>query len=102
MVMSRGGETRTPDQRIWRPLLYQLSYTPMCTGQQAARLLGFLIQDVFPHYRVILPQFNTCGGSAAIFGRVIHVTTFAALEFDQNAIAFFRHRCLSAVYLKVL
>ena len=24
----RGGETRTPDQRIWNPLLYQLSYTP--------------------------------------------------------------------------
>jgi hypothetical protein len=27
---SRGGETRTPDQRIWRPLLYQLSYAPVC------------------------------------------------------------------------
>src|SRR5690606_9647812 len=24
----RGGETRTPDPRIWNPLLYQLSYAP--------------------------------------------------------------------------
>jgi site-specific DNA recombinase len=29
--LSRGGETRTPDQRIWRPLLYQLSYAPVYT-----------------------------------------------------------------------
>src|SRR5688572_27816379 len=25
----RGGETRTPDPRIWNPLLYQLSYAPV-------------------------------------------------------------------------
>lgn len=24
----RGGETRTPDTRFWRPVLYQLSYAP--------------------------------------------------------------------------
>jgi hypothetical protein len=24
----RGVETRTPDRRIWNPVLYQLSYTP--------------------------------------------------------------------------
>src|SRR5579883_2716725 len=24
----RGGGTRTPNRRFWRPLLYQLSYTP--------------------------------------------------------------------------
>src|SRR5450432_4524935 len=26
----RGGGNRTPNQRFWRPLLYQLSYTPVC------------------------------------------------------------------------
>ena len=26
-VLRTGGETRTPSQRFWRPLLYQLSYT---------------------------------------------------------------------------
>ena len=25
----RGGGTRTPGTRFWRPLLYQLSYTPI-------------------------------------------------------------------------
>src|ERR1700737_1470591 len=28
----RGGATRTPDPRFWRPLLYQLSYTPVPVG----------------------------------------------------------------------
>ena len=27
-IIGRGGGTRTPDTRFWRPLLYQLSYTP--------------------------------------------------------------------------
>ena len=33
---STGGETRTPNQWFWRPLLYQLSYTRMVAsnGQQ--------------------------------------------------------------------
>ena len=26
----RSGRIRTPDKRFWRPLLYQLSYTPTC------------------------------------------------------------------------
>src|SRR5690606_5669097 len=27
LPLCTGGETRTPSQRFWRPLLYQLSYT---------------------------------------------------------------------------
>ena len=30
---STGGETRTPSQRFWRPLLYQLSYTRVYAAQ---------------------------------------------------------------------
>src|SRR5262249_41238221 len=30
---SRGGGTRTPDLRFWRPPLYQLSYAPVPVGQ---------------------------------------------------------------------
>src|SRR5579883_1707501 len=29
-VIGRSGGTRTPDRRFWRPLLFQLSYTPSC------------------------------------------------------------------------
>ena len=28
----RGTKARTLDTRFWRPLLYQLSYTPICAG----------------------------------------------------------------------
>src|SRR5262249_28207274 len=30
---SRGGATRTLNRRFWRPVLYQLSYTPSSRGQ---------------------------------------------------------------------
>src|SRR5213082_1523581 len=35
----RGGATRTPDPRFWRPLLYQLSYTPVPVGANSIRRL---------------------------------------------------------------
>ena len=33
----RGGEARTPDPRIWNPLLYQLSYAPVARGARSLR-----------------------------------------------------------------
>src|SRR5437870_8714729 len=35
----RRGATRTPDPRFWRPLLYQLSYTPVPVGANSIRRL---------------------------------------------------------------
>src|ERR1700694_2134008 len=35
----RGGATRTPNPRFWRPLLYQLSYTPVPVGANSIRRL---------------------------------------------------------------
>src|SRR5437667_11623971 len=35
----RGGATRTPDPRFWRPLLYQLSYTAVPVGANSIRRL---------------------------------------------------------------
>src|SRR5438270_4740988 len=34
-----GGATRTPDPGFWRPLLYQLSYTPVPVGADSIRRL---------------------------------------------------------------
>ena len=28
LINGRGGETRTPNTRFWRPVLYQLNYAP--------------------------------------------------------------------------
>src|SRR5437879_13219886 len=33
----RGGATRTPDPRFWRPMLYKLSYTPLPVGSTTIR-----------------------------------------------------------------
>lgn len=52
MISGRGGETRTPNTRFWRPVLYQLNYalirvaertglepaTPCVTGRYSNRL----------------------------------------------------------------
>ena len=39
----RGRETRTPGTRFWRPLLYQLSYTPICKARNSiAWVLAFV------------------------------------------------------------
>lgn len=37
--LGRGGEDRTPDLRIWNPLLYQLSYTPRVVGLSSSERL---------------------------------------------------------------
>ncbi len=37
-LSSRGGGTRTPDLRFWRPPLYQLSYAPVSVGQCTERV----------------------------------------------------------------
>ncbi len=87
-LLDRGGEARTPDQWFWRPLLYQLSYTPIVLP---SRLLRLFVHDVFANNRIVLPQFQTSRGCAAILERVIHVTALRAAELHQNTITFFSH-----------
>src|SRR5687768_15432544 len=46
-----GGETRTPSQRFWRPLLYQLSYTRLFMLKEAffTQLFRLFAQSPEPH-----------------------------------------------------
>ncbi len=44
---STGGETRTPSQWFWRPLLYQLSYTRLYSNRKAQCLPLLLIKLCF-------------------------------------------------------
>ncbi len=39
-----GGETRTPDTRFWRPVLYQLSYTYILGGPCRTRTCNLLLR----------------------------------------------------------
>ena len=40
-ILSTNGETRTPNQWFWRPLLYQLSYIRILENQE----ILFLVED---------------------------------------------------------
>src|SRR3989338_11181288 len=42
-INGRAGGTRTPNRRLWRPLLYQLSYCPFLRGS-AAHFCIFLVR----------------------------------------------------------
>src|SRR5690606_25594615 len=42
-IYCTGGETRTPNQRFWRPLLYQLSYTRLSKILYRVKLCHFII-----------------------------------------------------------
>ncbi len=46
VFFGRGRETRTPGTRFWRPLLYQLSYTP--SSQRPIISCGILLVKCFP------------------------------------------------------
>ena len=66
-LISTGGETRTPSQRFWRPLLYQLSYTRVWNAnRQNARGHSPVL------YSVLIQNFNNLsrsdGTSALTYG----------------------------------
>ena len=70
---SRGGGTRTPDLRFWRPPLYQLSYAP----GWSADCIG-----AFPRYppRVAAPsQHRALGALFAVLAAVLAAVAAAAL-----------------------
>gem|GEM_PF-4998403 len=74
----RGGRTRTPGRRFWRPLLYQLSYAP------TAHSSGYLSMDIHSRQLGLLGRESTGGrsgaGSAArqtprrVAGGLLHAT----------------------------
>src|ERR1035437_7049313 len=43
-----GGGTRTPDRRIWRPLLYRLSYTRLADNTITERSAKFKTEQTLP------------------------------------------------------
>src|SRR5436305_10103635 len=83
----RGGATRTPDPRFWRPLLYQLSYTPVPVGANSIRrlppLLGFLVGGVFPAPGAELLDLQPVGVILLVLhGGVVALLTCLTLQGD--------------------
>lgn len=79
VLMCTGGGTRTPNQRFWRPLLYQLSYT-------RTMLFCFFMDCVFVAAGAIFFIFNTIG----LFFLVLRgwiITLLANGAFEGNDVS---------------
>src|SRR4026207_831049 len=63
----RGDRTRTCNRWFWRPVLYQLSYTP----PDSHRLLGLPVQLVLPAARAELVQLQAPGVVAFVLPRAV-------------------------------
>src|SRR5438876_4089498 len=83
-IVNRGGATRTLNRRFWRPVLYQLSYTPLCDCRSwiadegvlalpssPDSLLGRTRQEIRNRYSAITSFVIPYGGCAsALCGKI--------------------------------
>lgn len=105
-MQSRGGATRTLNRWFWRPVLYQLSYTPIrnrltrihlvsgwpiCskrTGQAndlALLLSRFLVRRVLPFLAAVLFQFQPIGATRFFVRAIVPRCTRGAFQPDEFA-----------------
>src|SRR5438874_6655320 len=85
---SRGGATRTLNRWFWRPVLYQLSYTPsqahglQPVGFSRSLLPRFLVRRVLPLLAAVLLQFQPIRAAGFLDGAVVAARTGGALQPD--------------------
>src|ERR671910_788207 len=97
----RADRTRTCNLRFWRPLLYQLSYSPR-SWREADRLLALArlaMQMVRAAARAELLQLEPRRIVAAVlFARVVSLAALRALKRDHDTVCltFFRHSRVSS------
>src|SRR5687767_14307879 len=85
----RPGGIRTPNTRIWRPLLYRWSYWP---NRTASADLPFLVCRVLPAPGAELAELELVLLLPAVLGRgVVALLAHGALQRDQASITF-RHK----------
>jgi hypothetical protein len=81
MIIGRAGGARTPDPRFWRPVLYQLSYSPTDTrGERSARLL---VHSVRPAPATVLLELDAVRVILLVLVRMI-VATLALLASERD------------------
>lgn len=82
-----GGGTRTPNQRFWRPLLYQLSYTR--SSLQQIYSFRFSVKNMLPGPSAIFLKLNSFFGVDSVFVGNINglsfVRSFYADQFNLNS-----------------
>jgi hypothetical protein len=81
MIIGRAGGARTPDPRFWRPVLYQLSYSPTKNEGTLARLL---MHSVGPAPATVFLQLDAIRVVLLVLVRVVVATlAFLASERDE-------------------
>jgi hypothetical protein len=82
MINGRAGGARTPDPRFWRPVLYQLSYSPKKhTRRRSARLL---VHGVRPAPATVLLELDAVRVVLLVLvGVIVATLAFLASERDE-------------------
>jgi hypothetical protein len=81
MIIGRAGGTRTPDPRFWRPVLYQLSYSPTENEGTLARLL---VHGVRPAPATVLLELDAVRVVLLVLvGVIVATLAFLASERDE-------------------
>ena len=77
--IGRSGGTRTPSPRFWRPVLYQLSYTPPCQhcARHATSSQSLILVDLLDNFR---NNASTNGASTQF-----HVSQTSILDPSRSA-----------------
>ena len=82
MIIGRAGGTRTPDPRFWRPVLYQLSYSPTEHTRRDA-LARLLVHSVRPAPATVLLELDAVRVVLLVLVRVV-VATLALLASERD------------------
>ena len=97
-LFGRGGRTRTHDPWCWRPVLYQLSYTPTnksiilnssgFVNSLAENNLFFIsfayILKKYPSYANTIPYFAAMGESSVCTSRFLSVGTWLMINLVRS------------------
>jgi hypothetical protein len=82
MIDGRAGGTRTPDPRFWRPVLYQLSYSP--TRNEGTLLARLLVHGVRPAPATVLLELDAVRIVLLVLvGVIVATLAFLASERDE-------------------
>jgi hypothetical protein len=82
MMAGRAGGTRTPDPRFWRPVLYQLSYSP-AQRDEGTLLARLLVHGVRPAPPTVLLELDAVRVVLLVLVGVV-IATLALLASERD------------------
>ena len=106
--LGRGRRIRTRDPRFWRPVLYQLSYTPVCSFSATLIIISHSSPNCNTFLKKLFSFFKTVPFLSKSFFSTDSGTSRPLLQYTENECgarkkipsAKFRDRCLNALPLR--